>query len=160
MKSEKLKTVLYTGLLIFGVLFLLGGIGAFAQQLIMRSGWTNARHELADSFSRGYREGASLERGDECVPADRTALDLYYDFLINPNTVLIRSRDVEPGEQTIMLHLPDTVLYFTPCNGGDDTVVCWQTGDKQYSYQLHGHVSFEHLDRYFVAARYRAKQEE
>ena len=60
----------------------------------------------------------------------------------------------------VYLHLPDTTLTFTPVEDGYYTVVQWALDGKRYSYELRGHAAFEHLDRYFVEARYRAQKAE
>ena len=63
-------------------------------------------------------------------------------------------------QEILYLHLPETTVAFTPVEDGYYTVVQWELDGKSYSYDLRGHVAFEHLDRYFVEARYRAQKAE
>lgn len=158
MRSAKLESLLHISLFVLTALIFLGGIGWFVGQLVLRSGWSDAKLGLAQSFAQAYEDGASVERGSEQVPADKQALDVYYEFFINPNTMLMKRMRIDTTDQTVYLHLPDTTLTFTPVEDGYYTVVQWTLGGKNYSYELRGHVAFEHLDRYFVEARYRAQK--
>lgn len=158
MRSAKMENWLHISLFVLTALIFLGGIGWFVGQLVLRSGWSDAKLGLAQSFAQAYEDGASVERGSEQVPADKQALDVYYEFFINPNTMLMKRMRIDTTDQTVYLHLPDTTLTFTPVEDGYYTVVQWTLGGKNYSYELRGHVAFEHLDRYFVEARYRAQK--
>ena len=158
MRSAKLESLLHISLFVLTALIFLGGIGWFVGQLVLRSGWSDAKLGLAQSFAQAYEDGASVERGSEQVPADKQALDVYTEFFINPNTMLMKRMRIDTTDQTVYLHLPDTTLTFTPVEDGYYTVVQWTLGGKNYSYELRGHVAFEHLDRYFVEARYRAQK--
>ena len=158
MRSAKLESLLHISLFVLTALIFLCGIGWFVGQLVLCSGWSDAKLGLAQSFAQAYEDGASVERGSEQVPADKQALDVYYEFFINPNTMLMKKTRIDTTDQTVYLHLPDTTLTFTPVEDGYYTVVQWTLGGKNYSYELRGHVAFEHLDRYFVEARYRAQK--
>ena len=158
MRSSKLESLMHISLFVLTVLIFLGGIGWFINQLVLRGGWSDAKLGLTQSFVQAYDAGAVIERGGELVPADSKALDEYYEFFIDSGTVLMKKRKIDTTDQTVYLHLPDTTLTFTPVENGYYTVVQWELGGKNYSYELRGHVAFEHLDRYFVEARYRAQK--
>ena len=160
MRSAKVENRLHISLFVLTALIFLGGIGWFVGQLVLRGGWSDAKLGLTQSFVQAYERGATVERGGEQVPADKQALDVYYEFFINPNTMLMKKMQLETNAQTVYLHLPDTTVAFTPVEDGYYTVVQWTLDGKSYSYELRGHVAFEHLDRYFVEARYRAQKAE
>ena len=160
MRSAKVEKWLHISLFVLTALIFLCGIGWFVGQLVLRSGWSDAKIGLAQSFAQAYEDGATVERGGEQIPADTQALDVYYEFFINPNTMLMKKMQIDTTDQTVYLHLPDMTVAFTPVEDGYYTVVQWALDGKRYSYELRGHVAFEHLDRYFVEARYRAQKAE
>lgn len=160
MRSAKLQNRAFVVLIVLVAAIFLGGIGWFVNQLLLRGGWHEAKQALTQRFAQAYQDGAVIERGGEQLQADRRTLDLYYDFFINPNTMVMKKKTLDTTAQTLYLHLPDTTVSFTPIDDGYYTCVQWELDGKSYGYALRGHVAFEHLDRFFVEARYRAQQAE
>lgn len=161
MKYEKKSKARSAGLYVacgVAMIVCLGCIAWFVNLMVLRASFKSDRLELAASFTKASYAKAELEYEGQTLEADQAALDNYLGFLTHNQTMVLRRGGQAPGAGTLYLHLPDTMVCFTPDENGLDTCVQWELNGKRYRYTLRGVTDFEHLTRYLVNVKNRAEQ--